>query len=162
MATLDYKVLDGETFFDIAAKLYADTPLGISDLMALNNLNLNDPLPSSLVFTPGLKRSIKKINVIQQPDPAKPYLTREGQSHYDVVIQLYGSYDQIGNVLSKLPSLDAQIPTGTMLDYPEVETQASLLFRKVLVSTLEQGGYILQENAFKIILEDDSGKIKAE
>jgi len=65
-------------------------------------------------------------------------------------------------VLSKLPSLDAQIPTGTMLDYPEVETQASLLFRKVLVSTLEQGGYILQENAFKIILEDDSGKIKAE
>lgn len=163
MATLNYTVLQGETVFDIAAKLYADFMSGISDLIMLNNLNLDAPLPAVLIYTPNKTRYIKKINVPIQSDPAKVFVTREGQTHFDLAIQLYGRLDRIGNVLAGLPSLDIAIATGTQMEYPEKESQESLLFRSVLVATGNGSrgdkDYLLQESGFKITLDDGTGSI---
>lgn len=160
MATLSYTVLQGETIWDIAAKLYSDFPTGISDLLALNNITLNGVLPQFLVYTQDKKRNIKRINVPIINNPNKQFITREGQSHFDLAIQLYGNFSGIANILAKASSLDDDIVTGTVFEYSENESQESFLFRSFLVATKTINGYVLLETGFKITLEDGSGAIR--
>ncbi len=161
MATLNYTVLQGETIWDIAAKLYYDFPTGISDLLALNNITLDGSLPRYLVYTPGKTRTIKRINVPIINNPAKQFITRDGQTHFDLAIQLYGNFSGIANILMGSPSLDADITVGTSFEYPENESKESKLFRSFLVATKNiVDGFVLLETGFKITLEDGSGSIK--
>lgn len=135
MALHSYIVREGDSLFDIAARLYdTDFPLGLQDLLTQNSLSLDDPLPANLFYSDDLTRSKQKISVPIQPEQ-KFFIVREQQSHFDLAIQLYGRFDAIGKILPNLPTLDELIPAGTELPYPDEDTKDSLFFADQLVAT---------------------------
>lgn len=87
----------------------------------------------------------------------KIFVTRESQSQYDLAIQLFGRFDQIGKVLGNLPTLDNVVPTGTVLSYDQQNTQDALFFTSVLCSTWNERKFILLETGFKILTETGGG-----
>ena len=163
MATLNYTVLQGQTIFDIAAKLYNDFPLGLSDLLQLNNISLSSSLPTTLTYTPGLTRNVPKYNIPIIDNPQQSFIVREGQTIYDLAIQLYGKFEGIGNLISLLPSLDTDLTPGSVILYPEDLTADNAKFLTTLVCSKPLvEGYLLQETGFGFTLEDGTGKIKLE
>lgn len=161
METRSYNPFEGDTVYDLAGRLYNDVPLGMTDLIALNPGILLDDAHAygPVLYSVGLKRKAQIISVpIQTQDPV--WITREGQSHYDLAIQLYGSTDGLAKILGNLPSLDLDVPTGTQLSYPFERTQNSLFFLRTLVSTwVGHAPRRLLENASFRLLEDGSYRL---
>lgn len=89
----------------------------------------------------------------------KTFITRESQSQYDLAIQLFGRFDQIGKILANLPTLNNIVPTGTSLSYDQQDTQDAIFFTAVLISTWDARGitFIDTETGFKILTETGDG-----
>lgn len=89
----------------------------------------------------------------------KIFITRESQSQYDLAIQLFGRFDQIGKILGNLPTLNNIVPTGTALSYDQQDTQDALFFTSVLCSTWNSATefFIDTESGFKILTETGDG-----
>lgn len=137
MAT--YSVRSGETIYDVAAKLYKDTPLGIQDLLSLNSIDLDadDLYGEELTYTEGLKRNKPVFTVNTQSSGTSTYKTLTKQSVFDLAIQLYGDISQIRNLLEVFPNLDEPIPVGSEIEMTEQIDPIALFFtdRRIKVST---------------------------
>lgn len=133
-----YQPLSGEGLYDIAAKLYQDTALGIGELLALNpGIDVNaDLFGTGIIYTAGLTR---KKPVIDVPflSPHKTYAAHSLQSHFDLAIQLYGDISKIGNILPGIADINGQIALGTEFEIPEqTDPQAVFFLNKVLATDI--------------------------
>lgn len=65
------------------------------------------------------------------------YKTRKLQSHFDLVIQLYGDFSKIGEILINIGDINGEIPLGTSFDVPVQNDPTALLFssRGTIVQT---------------------------
>lgn len=152
-----YNPLSQENIYDIAAKLYGDTALGISDILGQNpTLNIDDVdlFGTPITYTIGLKREKPVFPVIEVFRPGEPYTTRLLQSAYDLAIQLYGDISKIGNILNYFPNLDTNIPVGSSLTIEEQTDPIAVFFKDkgIIVST----DFIHSQDVDNIIQEDDS------
>lgn len=115
-----YKPLQGETIYDIAIKLYGDMTLGLSELLSNNEIDLDssDLSGLTLYYDPTATRSYPRIPIVEVNGSVVQYVTSEGQSVYDLAIQLYGSLDAgLPVLLSKGFSLNQFVATGTTIEY---------------------------------------------
>ncbi len=55
------------------------------------------------------------------------YKTRLLQSHFDLVVQLYGDFSKIGEILKNIDDINGNVEIGTILDVP-VQTDPTALF----------------------------------
>jgi hypothetical protein len=114
-----YKVKDHETLFDVAAKLYGDTALGVQELLTNNEITINDfAYGAEVEYQPGKIRKLTQIRVAKT-EPEVYYQTRELQTIFDLAVQLYGS---VSEGLPKLLAnntfdLSAVIPMGLPVKY---------------------------------------------
>lgn len=162
-----YRVLEGETLYDVAAKLYSgDTFLGISDLLENNSISLDSLLPATLSYNAGISRTVsKKTSLVPIVLGDQVFYSWQGQTHYDLAIQLYGSIDGLLNIIQAVPSLDTDIATRTAISYKQVSNKNSKFFLKRIVATgltgvAQQG--ILMEDGTSFILQEDGSTILLE
>jgi len=152
---MTYQPLSDESLFDIAVKLYKDFALGLKDLLTLNpEVNINgyedvgvfDPSFDAtfggtvavalgmLEYTPGLTR---KRPIIDVPflAPTKNYEAHYLQSHFDLAVQLYGDFSQIGEILGNISDINGNIALGTAFTLPEQSDPIAKYFEKRIVAT---------------------------
>jgi hypothetical protein len=152
-----YRVLSGETLWDVAAKLYSgDTALGIQDLLSLNptiDLDLDDLYGSILTYSAGISRKKEVKPATVERSPQNIYSTRELQNVWDLSIQLYGDVSKIGKLLELFPNLDNLIPVGSQIDLEEQDDPMAIYFsdRKIIVATDNPIPPIPTEDHFRII-----------
>lgn len=115
-----YNPLYGEGVFDVAAKLYKETSSGVSDLLALNAIDLDaDLFGTTLIYTEGLEPLKTVIVTIPKPIIKEIFLTRKDQTVFDLAVQLYGNVSKIGSLLQAFPNLNGEIPLNTSIDIIE-------------------------------------------
>lgn len=157
MAT--YNPLSGEGLFDVAAKLYGDTPAGVQDLLTLNSgINVDSDLfGTSLTYTPGLKRTPPVIVTQTQTSPTATYKTRYLQSVYDLAIQLYGDVSKIGNLIKLFSNLDSNITLGFGIDVPLQSDPIAQYFstNNIIVATDLTGNRDLTADLTTITVDSD-------
>jgi hypothetical protein len=135
---MTYNPLSGEGIFDVAAKLYNnDTALGVSDLLLLNptvDINSVDLFGTPLSYTSGLTR---KKPVIDVPflEAQNTYRAHKLQSHFDLAIQLYGDFSQIGEIIRNISDINGEIPLGTEFIIPEQKDPQAEYFNDKIVAT---------------------------
>jgi len=150
-----YKPLSEESLFDIAVKLYKDFALGLKDLLTLNpEININGYTQvgvfddtfdytfggtqavalGNLEYTPGLTR---KRPIIDVPflAPTKNYQAHYLQSHFDLAVQLYGDFSQIGEILGNISDINGNIALGTAFVLPQQSDPIAKYFEKRIVAT---------------------------
>lgn len=166
MAVLNYTVQSGDDFYSLSSTLYNDFALGFQDLIALNGIVPSQPLPAVIQYTQGLTRIIPSYVLPMQNNPAQNYIIRDGQTIYDLAIQLFGSLTGISNLLNLIPNLGINFLAGSILQYPEDLKADNYLFLNTIVATginvntpYGNNGWILQETGFRITVEDLSGSI---
>ena len=87
------------------------------------------------------------------------YKARKLQSHFDLVVQLYGDFSKIGEILKNIDDINGEIPLGTSFNVPVQNDPAALFFsnRGIIVQTdflLESGDNFLLESGDNLLLED--------
>ena len=132
-----YSPLSGESFYDIAAKLYDnDTALGILDILTLNqNIDPNaDLFGTTIIYRSGLTRKKVVVEPITTTKQAV-YVTSKNQSVYDLALQLYGDVAKIGNILTEISDIDVEVPFGTSFLVPEQQDPQALFFKNKIIAT---------------------------
>lgn len=121
MATVLSK--EGDSVFDLAARLYGDTALGLSDLLAKNDFNHDADVPAmtSVIYTENLSRQQPIIYVPILPNPDTDYLSKEGDSIYDIAARLHKDTALgISDLLAKNSfDLDTEVPAKTVVVYSQ-------------------------------------------
>jgi hypothetical protein len=164
MATVKSK--EGEYVYDVAARVYQDMTLGVADLLSLNSLTLDQPIPAGteLLFTDGLSRRVIP-NIIPKLAEKKTFKTLEFQTVYDLAIQLYGDITVgLPKVLDKISNLDTSIVTGTSIEYDEGLFFTSFVSTGFTRSDVPPGEvvFILREDGFYLLREDGTKFIREE
>lgn len=108
-----YSAQKGEYIFDVAAKLYGDTALGIQNILALNpGLDLDSDLFGvSITYNSATRRKPVFPNAEKQKNTY--FYARDFQSVYDVSLQLFGNLTGLGSVLLVHQNLDQKATIGT-------------------------------------------------
>lgn len=164
-------VQNGQSVFDVALACYGD-PAAIYDL-ASENPTLNIGATSNLsgitiTYTPRVKSSANK-EVIKKVNPLPKVVTiRDDQNVFDLALQYYGKPELVYKMLAQNPEITSILINGLggkQLVYNESIEFIPNFYRtnKLTVATryptknqyllTEDGGFLLQENGEKIILE---------
>jgi hypothetical protein len=126
-----YTALYGETFIDVAIKLYSDSTYALS-LANWNNLEVDATITGlELYYEPVVKSNFKPVvttNVITK----KSVTIKENQSIFDVSLQIYGTTERVLDVISiaGLRSIDGTNIQGTTFEYEPIKSIASNYFEK--------------------------------
>lgn len=131
-----YSGLSEETIWDVAAKLYPDIVIGISDLLSLNSgININgDLFGVELEYTPNLARKKPVFERAEKP-AFYTYLSRSNQSHWDLALQLYGDISQIGEILKNNTDINGDIALNTAFVTPVPKDPRAVFFLTKTVAT---------------------------
>ena len=143
MAVKQYIALEGQTIYDLAILLYKDSR-GVGELTKLNPnvfLDLDSTDFQGQIIT---YEDDKLFSSYVSPDNVvlnglESYITGEGQSVYDVAIQLYGNLtDGLKNVLSHYLNLDAVPSVNIEIPRNRPDDPTGDLFRNkgILVATI--------------------------
>ena len=130
-----YRALYQESIYDIAVKLYPDVVLGISDLLLKNEIDINGDLTGQIIeYSPNLVRKKPVFEVTEKPK-FYTFLSRNGQSHWDLAIQLYGDISQIGEILKTNTDINGDIPFNSefLIQVPE-DPQAVFFLDKIVTT----------------------------
>jgi len=87
-----YSPLSGESIYDVAVKLYGDTALGLSVLLAMNvvSLNATDLYGATLDYDEDATRKVETFVIPEnQDDQYDKYVGLNGESIYDISVKLY-------------------------------------------------------------------------
>jgi hypothetical protein len=131
-----YSGLSGESIWDVAAKLYPDIVIGISDLLSLNSgIDINaDLFGVELEYTPNLARKKPVFDKAQKP-AFYAYLSKSKQSHWDLALQLYGDISQIGEILKNNTDINGDIALNTDFTVPVPKDPQAVFFLTKTVAT---------------------------
>lgn len=163
MAT--YKALSGETVYDVAAKIYGDSPGGVQDLISLNAItDLNADLTGlTLAYTSSFSRKKPVIVSVPSPSTVQTYLSRKSQTLYDIATQLYGNVSLIGKLVKYFPNLDSELTLNTAIPLEAHTDKIAQFFndKGLIVATdletiIVNVDNVLTETGFNILLEDGS------
>ncbi len=126
----EYNIQDGETIFDVAIATYGSLEQ-VYKLIQENPVieNINSPL--DLVSHPGLSllydesfvspetQEERKVPEVVQPQ--EQYETSEGQSIFDLALNMYGDLESVYSIIKENTSvisyINANIPAGSKLVY---------------------------------------------
>lgn len=164
-----YKATQGQSVYDVAAALYKSTYSGIRDLISTNGIDLSADLAGTVLsYNVSATQERKKLILVDKIQSQPVFVTRYRQNKYDLAINLYGSISGLPEIIKLFPDLSAEIPVGTVINYPEAATKEAAYFRGKLVACdpivvsvpsgdgilLEDGsGFILTETGDNILLE---------
>lgn len=167
MSVKTYKAKEGETVFDMAITLYKDMR-GTSDILLMNPAlsNLDSVTYFGQVISWDDSIVYKKEVFVEQAKEAarSPWKTLQGQTVYDLAIQIYGDINNLGKIIAQV--IDPTDPvTGKVFETEFTDNfLANSLFSRQLVATsqetdagdfllLESGDFMLLESGYKIALE---------
>jgi len=161
----------GQNIHDLAVLLYKDIR-GISELLRLNptvfaDINQEDYQGQNIIFDDEFK-FIAFVSPEQDPEPSTlDYSTHDGQTIFDLAIQLFGDINKIGEVTKFITDLNARVSPFTKLTVNLPDNNITRFFadRALIIATdtffREQGAgnfLLLQDNSF--ILYQDGGRLE--
>jgi hypothetical protein len=118
----DYKVLEGENIHNLAIKLYGDVSYSLK-LLNDNNLDYSDSLSGRLiVYDSSIKETVLEpliIAPIKSKNMLQDYVSINGQSIFDVCLNLTGSLENVVNVFvnSNMTSLNNALNREFVFSY---------------------------------------------
>lgn len=149
----------GDSLFDVAARLYGDTALGISDLLTLNpQIDVDSSLYGvPLTYTPGLKRDKPNTTLIPIREAQESVIVADRQNVYDLAIQVYGDLSKIGLLLEKFPNLNNSATLGTSYSFDtQIDPIAVYLKQnRVVVATDTDGITELTVDTIELTVDSD-------
>jgi hypothetical protein len=148
---------DQETVYDLAIRLYKDAR-GISDILLMNpSLDLDAATYFGQLITYDDAVIYKKeVLIVTAPEPARPsWIVRQGQSIYDLALQVYGDVSSLGKILAQFENLNDPT-TGELVSTEYTDNfLANTLFSREIVATsqdfdTENGGigFMIIESTF--------------
>ena len=164
----------GQNIHDLAIFLYKDIR-GISELLRLNpavftDINLEDYQGQNIIFDDEFK-FVAFVSPAQDPVPAiLDYSTHEGQTIFDLAIQLFGDINKIGEVTKFITELNARASPFTKLTVNLPDNNITRFFadRTLIIATdtflaeqaagnfllLQDGSFILYQDGGRLELQD--------
>lgn len=114
-----YKAQKGEYLFDVAAKLYGDTGLGITRILELNpELNIDSDLFGvSVTYTNERRR--KPVFNREEKKKNEYFYAYDLQSIYDISLQLFGNLTGLPAVFGVHTNADQKVAISTQFERVE-------------------------------------------
>lgn len=177
--TTTYKIKSNQSVSDLVMATYGDLSYAyklISDNPQISNINadLSSLVSREIIFTPVNKTSPLAI----QPKTTivdsnlLTYSSRDGQNINDICLQVYGTLNLVYKLMqdNNWKDINTYPPAGTRFNYlatliynPQFKSYLSKNKIHINTGTIpDDSKYLLQEDGFDFLLEDDTGKIKLE
>lgn len=153
--------IQGQTVYDLVIDIYGSIN-GLVDFLLNNSLSLDDDLSGEdISFSDDIVFDEFVPPVVLRSPNRSPWITVQGQTIFDIAIQLYGSFDNFSDIIKQMSVPNGAVETNVSIDLLDTKNVNAILFENnsYVVATFDiyleiPSSFLLLENEAFLLFED--------